>query len=445
MQRLFLVLMLLLCASGVAQSQPNKVVVLEIDGVIGPALLDYFERGMAKAEAEGAAAVILQMDTPGGLDTSMRGFIRAILESDVPVVTYVAPSGSRAASAGTYILYASHVAAMAPGTNLGAATPVQVGGMPGAPDDALEEEDGEPASGSAMERKMVEDAVAYLQSLAELRGRNAEWAELAVREGRSLSASSALENNVIDFMPESLEALLQDMDGIEVKVATGTVTLATEGAEVELFEHDWRSTFLSIITDPNVAYVLMLIGIYGLIFELANPGSLIPGIIGAISLVLALFAFHVLPINYAGLALMLLGVALMLAEAFVPSFGALGIGGLISFAVGSVILFDSDVEGFELSMALVAGFSIVSLIVFLGIATMVIRAFGRPVVSGGEGIRGLEGTAAEDFDGRGRVVIRGETWNASSDRAVQKGQRVRVLEREGLRLKVTPVEGERQE
>ncbi len=448
MRRCLILLLLCLIWGGAHAAQP-RIVVLEIDGVIGPALLDYFQRGMARAEADGATAVILRLDTPGGLDSSMRDMIRTILAAPLPVIGYVAPGGARAASAGTYLMYAAHVAAMAPGTNLGAATPVQIGGLPGAPEPEQEQgqeqepnEADEPAAQptTAMERKLVEDAVAYIRSLAELRGRNADWAEQAVRTGASLSSSAALEAGVIDLRAADLDELLQALDGREVTVAGATVTLTTAEAQLERIEHDWRTQLLAVITNPNVAYLLMLIGIYGLIFELANPGALVPGVLGGICLLVALFALQALPINYAGLALIVFGVALMLAEAFVPSFGVLGIGGAIAFAIGSIMLFDTDVEGFQLSLALVAGFSLVSLIVLVGTATMALRARGRPAVAGGEGMIGTEGVALEDFSGRGRVLVHGEAWTAATEQPLRKGQRVRVVAREGLHLQVAPLE-----
>lgn len=440
---------------------------LSIDGAIGPVTANYVSKGLEEAAEADAVAVILRMDTPGGLDSAMRQIVRDVLASPVPVIGYVAPSGSRAASAGTYILYASHVAAMAPGTNLGAATPVQVGGMPGTPggepedggadggngdgdgaDSAGDEgegaeesdEGGEPAGGSAMERKMINDAVAYIRSLAELRGRNADWAERAVRESVSLSYSAALEQDVIDLVAADTSALLAAAEGREVSVGGETRTLELAGASVEDRPPDWRTELLATITNPNVAYILMLVGIYGLIFELANPGSLVPGVLGGICLLLALFAFQALPVNYAGLGLILLGILFMVAEALVPSFGALGVGGVISFAMGSVLLFDAEGEGFQLSMMLVGGVTAASLVLFLGTATLAARAFRRRGVAGVEHMLGGTGEVLQSGPPL-RVRLEGESWLAESDVPLEPGDPVRVVDLQGLRVKVEPLEG----
>jgi membrane-bound serine protease (ClpP class) len=425
-----------------AAAAANPVALVKIEGAIGPATSDYFSRALAEAQDEGATALIVQLDTPGGLDTAMRDIIRDILRAPMPVIAYVAPGGAHAASAGTYILYAAHVAAMAPATNLGAATPVRVGGMPGGGEPPEEPEPGaeeRAPAGSTMERKMINDATAYIRSLAELRGRNADWAELAVREAASLSASEALEKNVIEIVASDLEQLLEKLDGRAVKLSAQTVTLQTADAEVLRLEPGWRTQLLSVITNPNVAYILMLIGIYGLIFELANPGGFVAGVLGGISLLLALFAFQALPINYTGLALLLLGLAFMVAEAFVPSFGILGLGGLVSFVIGSVMLLDTESPAFEISLALVGGFAVASLLILFGIAALALRAHGRPVVTGGEQLVGAEGEAMYDFAGKGQVRVHGEIWGAVVDMPVFKGDRVRVLGREGLRLKVERV------
>jgi membrane-bound serine protease (ClpP class) len=464
--------------AGTQAAGGGRAHLLTVQGAIGPATTDYLVRGLEAARTEGSRLVILKLDTPGGLDTAMRDIIQAILNSPVPVATYVSPSGARAASAGTYILYASHVAAMAPGTNLGAATPVQIGGMPGAPapnesaDDGARDRggDGEPTAegesapdgareeagdagqptrseraaretepATAMERKLINDAVAYIRELAELRGRNADWAERAVREGASLGAGEAIGQGVIDVVAESLEDLLLQIDGRSVRLAVGTVTLETAGLSVEAIDPDWRNELLSILTNPNVAYILMLIGIYGIIFELANPGAIVPGVIGGISLLLALFAFQALPINHAGFALMVLGLALMVAEAFAPSFGILGIGGVVAFIFGSLLLVDTGVEAFELSLAVVIGVGIVSALVVIGVSRMAFRAWRRRVVSGAKVMLGQRTVALDDFRrGQGQVRYQGEIWGARCDAPVRRGQSLRVVAIDGLNLTVEP-------
>ncbi len=424
--------------------------VLDMQGSIGPATADYVGRALSRAEAGGAELVILRMDTPGGLDTSMRAIVKAITTSTVPVVTFVAPSGSRAASAGTYILYASHVAAMAPGTNLGAATPVELGGLPGSgkPDSAepkagAEKESGKTASpaawpADAKTRKIVNDAVAYLRSLAKLRGRNADWAERAVREGASLGAEDALARGVIDLIAPDLQTLKQGLDGRTVRLPGGDRVLKTGDLVFKTLEPDWRSRLLSIIGDPNVAYILMLVGLYGLIYELASPGAVLPGTVGVISLLLALYAFQVLPVSYAGMALILLGLGLMLAEAFVPGFGALGLGGVVAFVIGSIILIDTDVPGYGVALPLIIGFAVASALTLIVGVGFAVRARRRPVVTGGEELIGAPGRAIRSFDRAGSVRVHGEVWAARTDAMLEEGQAVRVTGRDGLVLLVTP-------
>lgn len=484
--RLASLLLLLLGAVLLALPQPRAadrtVVVLDIYGPIGPAIKDYMVRGIERAEDEGAAMVVLRMDTPGGLDASMRDMISKILNSRVPVATWVGPPGARAASAGTYILYASHVAAMAPSTNLGAATPVQVGGGGGGEEqspqrprtpierardaltsereqaDADSDESGtdeaaetaaeeaaeaepEPAPrpGTATERKVIEDAVAYIRGLAERHGRNADWAERAVREAVSLTATDALEKNVIDLVAETIEELLARSHGREVKIGDQLVILDVEGARIEVIEQDWRSRFLGVITNPTLAFMLLMVGIYGLILEGSNPGALVPGVIGGISLLLALYAFQILPINFAGLALMILGFLLIAVELFVPSFGILGIGGVAAVVFGSIMLFDNDVPGFMINTGLIAAMGLFSALIFAAVIYLVTRSHRNPRVSGNEALVGREAESISNFSaGRGRVHIEGEDWSARGDDSIRAGDRVIIEGADGLILAVRP-------
>ncbi len=414
---------------------------LTIDGAIGPASHDYLKRNFDKAVEKDAQVIIIQMDTPGGLDASMRDIIRDIIASPVPVVSFVSPSGARAASAGTYILYASHIAAMEPATNLGAATPVKITGFPGgdAFDKDPESDDGQKqVPQDPMTNKIINDSVAYIRGLAQLRGRNAEWAEQAVREAASMTAEEAVSEGVIDLLANSIPDLLSKIDGRTVNVLGQEKTLSTESMTVQRLEQDWRTRLLAIITDPNVAYILMLLGIYALIFEFSNPGTIFSGVVGALCLLLALFAFQVLPINYAGLALILLGIAFMLGEVFVPSFGALGIGGVIAFVIGSVMLLDTGVPGYGVSIPLIATFALLSAVFFMLILGMVIKARQRPVVSGMEQLIGGVGEVLEDFDSHGWIRIHGERWEVQTSTPLKHGQKARVTALNGLVLTVKP-------
>lgn len=451
---LLVLLLVMLCQPVMAARSP--VTVLTIDGAIGPANADYIVRGISHAAGNRSQLVILQMDTPGGLDTSMRAIIKAILSSSVPVATYVAPGGARAASAGTYILYASHIAAMAPGTNLGAATPVQIGGNapgPAQPPAARRGDETtkpvEPAAPDAPERattapmtqKQVNDAAAYIRSLAQMRGRNADWAEKAVREAVSLPADEALKLGVIDYVAPDRQTLLNLLDGKTVKALGLDQRLHTRDAGIRDLQPDWRADLLATITNPSIALILMIIGMYGIIFEFMSPGFGIPGVSGAICLLLGLYALQLLPVSYAGLALILLGLTFMVAEAFVPSFGVLGLGGILAFVTGALILIDTDLPGYGIPVALIGTVAVVSALIVVTMVTMVLKTRRRTVHGAADSLIGSVAPVREAGQHEGWVELRGELWRVSSHAPLQRGQYVRVIGRHGLLLDVVP-EGE---
>jgi membrane-bound serine protease (ClpP class) len=452
--------LLLLAGLGHAIASAPMVVVLTVDGAISPGTADYVVRGLKSAADQQARLVVLKMDTPGGLDTAMRQIIKQIIASPVPVAAFVAPEGARAASAGTYILYASHIAAMAPATNLGAATPINIGlgGIGGQPDSGNQQQKGEKDKqggkqgkdsnpiggelsppGSAMEHKQINDAAAYIRGLAQMRGRNVAWAEKAVREAVSLSADEALKIKVIDVVARDVPELLQRLDGREVNVLGQQQNLDLAGARVVSEEADWRSRLLTVIADPSIAYLLMLAGIFGIFFEFSNPGFVLPGVVGAISLLLALFAFQMLPVNYAGLGLIIVGLAFMTAEAFIPSFGVLGIGGVVAFLIGSVMLIDTNALGYGIPWSVIIPVALASGLFIFFVAGMAMKSHRRPVVSGSEELIGSSGEVLEDFDGKdGWARVHGENWRIRSKQPLVRGQKIRVIQMDGLIFDVVP-------
>jgi membrane-bound serine protease (ClpP class) len=437
--RALLLLMLALVAAPAAAADVAPVFVLRLDGAIGPASADHVHRTLERAAHEHAQLVVLQMDTPGGLDTAMRSIVKDILASPVPVAGFVAPQGARAASAGTYILYATHIAAMAPATNIGAATPVAIG----LPSPTAATPSSAPEAGhDTLAAKRINDATAYIRSLAQLRGRDIAWAEQAVRESVSLAASDALARKVIDLIAVDVADLLRQLDGRVINLgearAGTTVTLATAHAAVVAVEPDWRGRLLAVISDPSLALVLMMLGIYGLLFEFMSPGYVAPGVIGGVCLLLALWGLQMLPINYAGLGLILLGIGFFVAEAFVPSYGTLGIGGVAAFAFGALLLIDSELPGFGVPLSLIAGLAVASALLVVGIAGMAARARRRPVVSGMSRLLGTQVTVIEaEGSGQGWALVEGERWQVHADESLRAGQRVRITRIDGLTLAVT--------
>ena len=453
----------------------GAVWLVDLDGAVGPASVDLVIRAIEDAGAADAEALVIRMDTPGGLDKSMRDLVKAILASKIPVITYVSPSGARAASAGTYIAYASHIAAMAPATNIGSSTPVSIAPQQQPPrspspfrpappaedgqgaqdgqegqDSAEGAEDGDakaqkpagreaaPPPADAMTRKVVNDAVAYLQSLAELRGRNVDWAEKTVRDGDNLRASAALEQNVIDLVVPNLAVLLEELDGREIEVGDAVHTLATAEAELVIVETDWRHELLSVITDPSIAYGLLIIGVYLLMLEFYNPGTFFPAVTGIICLLLGAYGLQMLPVNYAGLALIAVGIGMLILEVMTPTYGVLGVGGVVAFVIGSIILVDSDLPGYQLPIAIIAGFAAATGGVAFFIVGAAVRARRARVVSGVEGMVGGSALVLEDFHDRGTVRAFGEIWQASSTAPLAKDSKVRITGVDGLLLAVEP-------
>ena len=441
---------LLFCAA--AAASPTAVLI-PLNGAVGPASADFVVRALARAAEDHAQLAILEIDTPGGLDQSMRSIIKAILSSPIPVAAFIAPGGARAASAGTYIVYASHIAAMAPGTNLGAATPIRLSAgessepaSPTSPISPTSPASGAPASASANAQstettKQVQDAAAYIRGLAQLRGRNVQWAERAVREAVSLSANEALAQNVIDLTALDVPDLLAKLNGRHIRTITGDHLLATSGAVIVSILPDWRARFLATITDPSVALILVTIGMYGLFFEFANPGMALPGVAGAISLMIGLFALQLLPVDFAGLGLILLGIGFLVAEMFLPTFGTLGFGGIIAFAMGALMLFHTDVPGYGIPVGLVVGLTIITALFVFIVSSVALQARKRPVVSGSEAMLGSIGEMLEDVaqSGSGWARVHGERWRVhvhEGPALLARGERVRVIGRHGLTLTV---------
>jgi len=442
-------LLLLLVLPLLAAASPAPVTVLTIDGPITPASASYFAQGLKRSAANGSSLVVLKLDTPGGLDTAMREMIKGILASPVPVATFVTPSGARAASAGTYILYASHIAAMAPGTNLGAATPIQIGIGGGGdepshpaerPKDATPGKDGPApaAQHGALAEKQINDASAYIRSLAQLRGRNAEWGEKAVREAVSLTAAEAEKLHVVDYVAQDVRSLLDRVEGKQVLVNGNTMTLKVAGAELVTVDPDWRTQLLAVIASPSLALFLMMLGIYGLLFEFSHPGFVLPGVIGGICLLLALFALQMLPVNYAGLGLIALGIAFLVAEVFLPTSGVLGIGGAIAFVIGAIILVDTEIPGYGIPISLIATFAVISVLFVFAIVRIGVKARFRPVVSGQKSLIGAAGEVLERSAGQWWATIQGEIWRVRSKVPLETGQRIRVSGVDGPMLIVDP-------
>lgn len=425
------------------EARAGPVLLLDLKGPISVGARQHFTEVLEQARAADAQLVIVRLDTPGGLVTVTRDVISEVLASPIPIVVYVAPNGARAASAGTYLTYAAHIAAMAPGTHLGAATPIPLGAppplqprAPGQPAD----KDAKQSPGTATQQKVLNDAVAYLRTLSQLRKRNAEWAEKAVIDAATLTAKEAKQENVIDIVADDIEHLLKQIDNTQVSTSDGEHILQTSGLSVRYIEASWKSQIISVITDPNVAFILLMIGIYGILFEFWSPGLGGPGIIGAISLMIALMGLSALPISYAGASLIILGIAFLVAEAFAPGFGILGLGGIIAFVAGALFLFDPAGADFDFSLAwpVIVGATLTTLLLFAGALGMVLQARQRAVVTGSEQLLGMTGEVVEWAECEGRVRVHGEAWAARSKVALKAGDSVSVTGRDGLTLIVEP-------
>jgi membrane-bound serine protease (ClpP class) len=423
----FVALAIVLGSAGFASAAPAPVATIALEGTISPVTLRLIGIAIDRAQAERAQALVVQLDTPGGLERSMRAIVQRMMNAEVPVIVFVAPTGARAASAGVFITMAAHVAAMAPATNIGAASPVAIGGT----------------ADKTMMKKVENDSAAFIRTVALERGRNAEWAEKAVRQAVAITEREALKLKVIDLVADSIPDLLEKVDGRTIKLPKGTVTLATKGAPLRPIEIGFRDRFLNVITDPNVAYVLMMLGMLGLFFELSNPGAILPGVIGGISLILAFFAFQSLPINYAGLLLILFGIVLLVAEIKIVSHGVLAIGGIISMALGSLMLFDSPEVGFRVSWWVIGPTVAATAGLFLFVIAAGVRALGRPPATGAEGLVGKLAIVRERLAPEGQVLVSGEIWRAVvQGEPLEPGAQVRIVAVDGLTLRVAKTEAE---
>jgi membrane-bound serine protease (ClpP class) len=414
----------------------NNIRVVTVEGVINPASASYVQENIREAEELGDECLVIELDTPGGLMNSMRDIIKTILNSEVPVIVYVSPSGARAASAGVYITVSAHVSAMAPGTNIGAAHPVQMGGMPGSQPDSVTKK--------TMMDKATNDAVAYIRSLAEQRGKNGDWLEKSVRKSVSITANQALDSNVVDLLANNLDSLLSKIDGREVQLDKGKVTIETKGKKIETHEMGFYRQVLDIISNPNVSYLFMMLGFLGIIFEIRNPGAIVPGVVGAISLILAFYSFQILPVNYTGVALIIAAIVLFILEVHIVSFGFLTLGGIALMIFGSMMLIDTTeapAELFSISLGVIIPVVLIMAGFIIFAASMTIKTLKTQVTTGNEGMAGLKGEAITDIDEKeGQVIVHGEVWSAKSNVKIEKGEEIEVIKRDGMNLIVNKKE-----